>query len=97
MGTDRGRYSVLPERAEFASSTAPKGGDAYYILAHQYIAAALNIVNGTSSTQQVNEALAWAESFFNTYKPSSKLSNTVRSQALGYADLLERKFIGIKE
>jgi hypothetical protein len=70
--------------------TSPKGGNAYYILAHQYIAAALNLLNGASSTEQVNEALAWAEqSFFNTYKPSSKLSTTVKNQALYYADLLD--------
>jgi hypothetical protein len=71
--------------------TSPKGGNAYYILAHHYIAATLNILNGTSSSDQVNEALDWAEkSFFNTYKPSSKLNATVRQQALGYADLLDQ-------
>jgi hypothetical protein len=71
--------------------TSPKGGNAYYILAHHYIAATLNILHGASSTEQVNEALAWAgENFFNTYTPSSKLSTKVRQQALGYADLLDQ-------
>jgi hypothetical protein len=53
--------------------TPPKG-NAYYILAHQYIAAKLNILNGTSSTE-VDEAIAWAEGFFSTYtlEEASKL------------------------
>ena len=71
--------------------TSPKGGDAYYILAHHYIAATLNILNGTLSSDQVNEALDWAdENFFNTYTPSSKLDTKVRKQALYYADLLDQ-------
>jgi hypothetical protein len=70
---------------------SPKGGNAYYILAHQYIAATLNTLNKTSSTQQVNEALAWAkESFFNNYTPSLNLTSNVRNQALFYADLLDQ-------
>ena len=71
--------------------TSPKGGNAYYILAHHFIAAKMNLWNGASSTEQVNEALTWAEkSFFNKYKPSTKLSATVRQQALDYADLLDQ-------
>ena len=92
-------WALIGEDTAFFSSgkswyqvlcTSPKGGNAYYTLAHQYIAATLNIVNGTSSPQRVNEALLWAEeSFFNTYTPSSQLKTKVRNQALGYADLLD--------
>jgi hypothetical protein len=50
--------------------TAPKG-NAYYILAHQYEAAKLNILSGASSTTAVDNAIAWAENFFNTYTPTN--------------------------
>jgi hypothetical protein len=69
--------------------TPPQGGNAYYILAHQYIAAELNMLNGAASTAEVDAALTWAESFFNTYTPSSKLSKTVRASAISYAELLD--------
>ena len=65
-------------------------GNAYYILARQYIAAKLNIMNGASSTTQVNAAIAWATNFFNTYTPTSTLSKTVRNAALLNASLLDR-------
>jgi hypothetical protein len=70
--------------------TPPKGGNAYYILAHQYIAAQLNILNGASSTDEVNTAITWAEGFFNTYTPTSALEKTIRNQATSYANLLDR-------
>ncbi len=70
--------------------TTPQGGNAYYILAHQYIAARLNGLNGAASTPAVDAALAWAEEFFNEKTPTSKLSNTVRNMALAYAALLDQ-------
>ncbi len=70
--------------------TAPSGGNAYYILAHQFIAAKLNILNGASSTPEVDAALAWATNFFNAYTPTSKLSKTVSQQAKTYADLIDQ-------
>jgi hypothetical protein len=69
--------------------TAPKGGNAYVILAHQYMAARLNLLDGAASTAQVDAALAWATSFFSTYTPSSSLSTTVRNQAIAYAGVLD--------
>ena len=68
--------------------TNPKGGNAYYILAHQYEAAVLNQLSGADSTTQVDAAIAWAEDFFNTFTPSDKLSKTVRQDALQYAGIL---------
>jgi hypothetical protein len=70
--------------------TTPAGGNAYYILAHQYIAAKLNILNGAASTPQVDAAIAWATTFFNTYTPSSTLSKAIRKNAVSYASILDR-------
>jgi hypothetical protein len=69
--------------------TPPSGGNAYIILAHQYMAARLNLLAGASSTPQVNAALAWATSFFSTYTPSSTLTDAVRAQAIATAGLLD--------
>ena len=44
-------------------NTPPKG-DAYFILAHQYIVALLNGGSGASATAEVNAALAGASGFF---------------------------------
>jgi hypothetical protein len=70
--------------------TPPAGGNAYYILAKQYVAAQLNILNGAASTAQVDAAISSATTFFNTYTPSSTLSKTVRNNALSNASILER-------
>ncbi len=43
--------------------TAP-AGNAYYILAHQYMAAELNVLNGATTTPEVDAALAQAETLF---------------------------------
>ena len=51
--------------------TSPAGGSAYYILAHQYIAAVLNQKNGATSTTTVNLALATAQNFFAAHFPFS--------------------------
>jgi hypothetical protein len=71
-----------------AINTSSAGGNAYYILAQQYIAAKLNLAGGTSSTPAVNTALAGAEAFFAAYTPSSTLSKAVRAQAIAYAGTL---------
>jgi hypothetical protein len=72
------------------SATGLPVSNAYYILAHQYMAAKLNILNGASSTPAVDAAIAWAQTyFFNIYTPSSNLSKSVRQQAISYASLLD--------
>jgi hypothetical protein len=86
-----------PDAAFFSSGkswyqlfwTSPSGGNAYIILAHQYMAARLNVLAGAASTPEVDSAIAWATTFFSTYTPSSSLSKAVRKQALAYADLLD--------
>jgi hypothetical protein len=45
-------------------NTPPSGGNAYLQLAHQYMAAKLNILNGASSTTAVDAAIAGAEAYF---------------------------------
>jgi hypothetical protein len=44
--------------------TSPQGGNAYYQLAHQYMAAKLNILNGASAPSSVTGAIAAAEAYF---------------------------------
>jgi hypothetical protein len=65
-------------------NTAPKGGNAYYVLAHQYMAAVLNQLDGASATPTVTSALSAAVSFFNTYTPAQAgalASNSAARQA----------------
>jgi hypothetical protein len=71
-----------------AINTSSAGGNAYYILAHQYIAARLNLLDGASSTPAVNAALAAVTAFYNTYTPTSTLSAAVRAQAIAWAGTL---------
>ncbi|KHG64665.1 hypothetical protein QT17_11065 [Thermus sp. 2.9] len=68
--------------------TPPSGGNPYYQLAHQYIAAKLNVLNGSAAPSEVGAALAWAENFFATHTPSGPFSKTETNQARAYADLL---------
>jgi hypothetical protein len=68
--------------------TPPSGGNAYYILAHQFIAARLNALNGAATTPEVDAAMAWAVTFFQTYTPSS-LNKAVAGQAKAYAATLD--------
>lgn len=68
--------------------TPPAGGNAYYILAHQFIAARLNLLNGASTTPTVDAAMAWAHTFFSTHTPSNVPKNQA-SLAKTYAATLD--------
>lgn len=72
--------------------TPPAGGNAYYQLAHQYMAARLNILNGASAPASVTNAIASATSLFNTYTPTQigalKGNNSLRQQFLSLAGTL---------
>ncbi len=72
--------------------TAPSRGNAYYILAHQYIAAKLNLAASGDPTApaEVQEALTWAEGFFTSKDPNARLPSDERAQALAYAATLDR-------
>jgi|GEM_PF-2270484 len=67
----------------------PARGNAYYILADQFIAARLNLLSGASSTPEVDEALAWSEGFFSQFAPDN-VPPDQRETAIFYADLLDR-------
>ena len=68
--------------------TAPQG-NAYYILAHAYIAAKLNILNGASTTPEVDAAILYAEDFFATHFPWLPLSKSARNTAIKNAQILD--------
>lgn len=50
--------------------TPPAGGNAYYILAHAYIAAELNFLNGAAVTPEVDTAFTAATDLFDAYTPA---------------------------
>ena len=70
--------------------TPPAGGQVYYILAHAYIAARLNVLNGASTTPAVDVALAQATLFFTTYTPAqaAMLPKTARASYVALARVL---------
>lgn len=72
--------------------TSPQG-NAYYNLAHQYIAAVLNGANG-ASTDAVQTALGDATALLSTYTPLQvamlKKSSTVRAQFVQLASILDQ-------
>ena len=70
--------------------TPPSGGNAYLQLAHQYIAAKLNIVNGADTTAAVSAAITGAEAFFPGKTPSTSLNNATKNQVKGWATTLDR-------
>ena len=69
--------------------TPPAGGDAYYILAHAYIAARLNLLNGAASVGEVSTALTWAETYFTNNTPGQDLPKSVRQQIVSFATILD--------
>jgi len=71
--------------------TAP-AGNAYYNLAHQYMAARLNVLDGASAPASVTNALAAATTLFQTYTPAQigalKGSDSLRKQFVDLAGIL---------
>jgi len=74
-----------------ALSMPSSTGNAYYILARQFIAAKLNICSGAGTTVEVAAAMAWADSFFKTYMPSYdlKADPDFRKQVIKTSKLLD--------
>jgi len=68
--------------------TAPKGGNAYIIIAHQYIAAYLNIYNGVDPTV-ILETMQHAEQLLSVYTSEDVLPKDVRQDFLETKDMLE--------
>ncbi|MGD2109198.1 MAG: hypothetical protein PVI86_07380, partial [Phycisphaerae bacterium] len=72
--------------------TPPRRGNAYYILAHQYIAAELNALNEAAVPDDVLDAWNEATTLFETYTPNeirSRQNRDVRAQFLALAGLLD--------
>ena len=74
--------------------TAPSGGNAYYQLSHQYMAARLNQLKGTSVPAPVLTALAHAQallsnpSYIPSYIGGLKANNAVRQDFIATAGIL---------
>lgn len=76
--------------------TTPRGGNAYYILAHAYIAATLNTLNLSNPAVLSGDQLTaynFATSVFSTYTPAQigalKGNNALRSQIIAAAGVLD--------
>ncbi len=75
--------------------TPPANGNAYYILAHAYIAAKLNQLNGAWVPSSVLSTLNAASALFTTYTPGQveaakgKAGNALRSQFITLAGVLD--------
>jgi hypothetical protein len=67
--------------------TAPRG-NAYWILAHQYIAAELNVLAGASIPADVAAVWTQAKTWFETYTPST-VTRAARAQAISWAGTLD--------
>lgn len=71
--------------------TSPQG-NAYYTLAHQFMAATLNVMNGASAPQAVADALAGATVFFTNNVPvpaSGKYKGKSAAELIAWAGLLD--------
>lgn len=68
-----------------------KGGNAYLILAHQYIGAELNVVNGTSIPNEVLDAWYSAQDLLETYMEDGKIpkKSSDRALAIDLAGILD--------
>lgn len=80
--------SALEQNTAFYSSGAtwyqvfwtPPKGNSYYNLAHQYMAAELNLLNGASAGADVQAAMTQAEALFNSVT-GTKLTTAQAKQA----------------
>lgn len=68
----------------------PPAGNVYYNLAHQYMAAKLNILNGASTTPAVDAAIAGAEAYFAAKTPSYVPTKAEKDQLLAWATTLDK-------
>jgi hypothetical protein len=98
-------WALVGENTPFYSSGqtwhqvmwTPPRGQVYYILAHAYIAAKLNVLNGASTTPEVASALMQAETFFGTYTPAqaAALPKNARTLYVNLAAVLDRYNSGL--
>jgi hypothetical protein len=80
----------------YQTFNTPPRGNAFYILAHQYMAARLNVLNGASTTAEVDAALSGAASLFSGLAAgSTTLTSEQRAQATAWAATLDSYNNGI--
>lgn len=83
----------LSGKTWYQAAWTPPAGNAYYILAHQYIAAQLNFLDGASAPAAVQTAFNTATMLFNTYTPAQIAAlpgnNSVRKQFVNLAKILD--------
>jgi len=95
-----GNLGALEEQTPFFLSgntwygvfwTAP-AGNVYYNLAHQYMAAKLNILDGASTTPAVDASITVAETLFGTTTPAqtAKIKNPDRQVWVALASILDQ-------
>jgi hypothetical protein len=74
----------------------PPAGNAYYILAPQYVAAMLNMLNGASVPSEVQAAFDEATALFETYTPAEiaklkgKAGTELRAKFIALANILDK-------
>ena len=82
----------LSGRSYYQQLQTPSGGNAYNILANQFIAARLNMLKGAAAPAGLD--MTAVETFFTTHTPAQigalKGSHAVRAQALAWASTLDR-------
>jgi hypothetical protein len=97
LGEDNTFY--LSGQTNYQVINTPTAGNAYYILARQFIAAKLNILAGASAPTTVTNAITEAEGLFNTYTPaqigSLSGSAAVRVRFIQLAAILDSYNMGI--
>ena len=69
--------------------TPPARGNAYFILAHQYMAAVLSAASGAAVPSGVQDAIDGAAAFFASATYGAAPSGATRVQLLSWADLLD--------
>jgi hypothetical protein len=72
----------------FSVFWTPPKGDAFYNLAHQWMAAVLNVKNGATPSQTVADAISGAEAYFHLNGPKGKMSATDKAQLITWAGIL---------
>lgn len=83
LGTGVSYYEIL--------KTTPRGGNAFYILAHQYIAVEMNSLNGASIPGEVQDAWNQAQELLVKYKAGLSIpkNSADRDAAIALADILD--------
>ena len=69
--------------------TSPKGGNAWYILAHQYMAAILNQANGAGNPAGLTQALADAETLLGFYDDQTNIPKNANNVLTSTKDRAE--------